>query len=189
MEIWRANVELDNKQSFQFVNKNVSFLEELDKMLDGKPYNKEIENFFDVEMIDDGDDADFIKLWNCTETLLCTENARDKLKQYVDGFVEFIPVRYKNKYLYMVKILKFIDALNYKKTEFEYLKSGLAIGVLKYSFIENMVACVPIFKIFLNGNVYSIDIFVSTELKKTIEECKLEGLVFTEVWDSEGTTE
>lgn len=184
MKIWRVNVELDNRQSFQLINKSASFLEELDKMLDGKPYNKEIEKNFEVEMIDEGDEADFVKLWNCTETLLCTESAMDKLKQYVEGFVEFIPVKYKNKYLYMIKILKFIDALNYEKVKLEYLKSGLAIGVLKYSFLENMVEGVPIFKILLNGNVYSVDIFISTELKRTIEENNLEGLIFNEVWES-----
>lgn len=117
--------------------------------------------------------------------MLISKNAKDILSNRFKDYVQFLPVfdcETKVQY-YFLNILKIIDGINYEKSKFKKLSSGLIVDVIDYEF-EKIVKDIPIFKIYLNYTVMTTSIFVNDIFKKVIEDNHLEGFDFIEVWDS-----
>ncbi len=151
----------------------------------GEKYSQEIDKDLVIELIDEGKKADLVKLWNAMETLLCSEHAKNELENVIGDYVEFIPARYKTETFYIIRILYNLNAVDYKHSKFEQLKTGLIVGLKEYAFLERIIKDIPIFKLRLNNKIYSTEIFVTSCFKERIEERKLTGFVFIKVWDSE----
>ena len=54
----------------------------------------------------------------------------------------------------------------------------------KYSFLENKIRDVNIFRVMLNDHIHSTVTFVSSDFKAKVEENNLVGLKFEKVWES-----
>lgn len=87
----------------------------------------------------------------------------------------------KNEFYYILNILNVLDCIDYEKSEFRKLMDQYIIDVNKYVF-KNNVRGIPIFKIYLDC-IINLDTYVNDEFKNLIEENKLEGFKFTEVFE------
>ncbi len=183
MKIFKIEAELGEYESFQLVNKNRDFLREFKcKILSGKPQKGKLDNLV-LEMIGGEKFSDSPKFWSGSGILLFSEKAKRTLEDLLKNYVEFIPVKSKNVNFYIVNTLCIEDAIDYKKAELRMLDTGLIVGIEKYSFIENKVCNIPMFKVLLNDRIYSTEIYVTSEFKNKVEEAKLEGFKFIEVWE------
>lgn len=102
----------------------------------------------------------------------------------IGNYVEFIPTTCSVEELYIIHTLRYIDAVDHDKSEIRALPSGLEVEYLTYSFIEERIENVNIFKVLLNNKKQTTNIFVTAEFKGAIEQTGLTGLKFIEVWDS-----
>ena len=185
MKIWKLKVEFGNYKSFQLVNKDNEFLEEFNReMISGKLQNGKWDNM-EVELIEGKENSDLSKVWNAFNTLVLSEKGKESLENLFAKWVEYIPVKYHDTTLYMVNILSIIDAIDYDKVTFRKQDTGFILGLEKYSFIPSKIKGINVFKIMLNGRIYPTEIFVTSEVKTRVEESKLLGFKFEEVWNSE----
>ena len=113
---------------------------------------------------------------------LFNEKAVEVLKEFLDEKTELLLSYFDNSKYYVVNVVNVIDALDYEKSEFRRFSNGEIMDCIKYYFKPQIAESQHIFKIPL-GN--SINIFVSDEFKKRVEEAKLKGFIFAEVWNSE----
>lgn len=185
MKIWRLEIDFRDYESFQLVNKDKEFLKQFkSSILSGKEQNGRLDGL-EVEVIDGNAISDLSKFWNASGTMLFSEKAKICLEDLVNNCVEFIQIKYKERVMYIVNIVAIIDAVNYKNAVFRKLDTGLIVGLNKYSFITNKIKGDNIFKVILNDRIFTTEIFVTSEFKTKVEENKLLGFKFVEVWDSE----
>lgn len=116
---------------------------------------------------------------------LFNEKTIDVLEEFLKDKAELLPVYHEKSKYYVVNIINVIDALDYEKSEFERFDTGAIMYCTKYSFKPEIVENQHLFKIPLCN---SIDIFVSDDFKKKVEETKIKGLIFVEAWNSEEST-
>lgn len=184
MKIWKIESALGEYESFQLVNKDREFLREFKKrILCGKNQKEELVNL-EVEVVEGTQRSDSPKFWSASGTLIFSKRAKECVEEFLGNCVEFIPIKYKDSFFYLVNILEVIDAINYEKVILRKLDTGLVVGIEEYSFIADKVQRTPMFKVLLNGRIYSTEIYVSDKLKKKIEADNLIGFKFIEVWDS-----
>lgn len=105
--------------------------------------------------------------------------------------IELLPVLYSepvvNKYIpkgpyYLMNVINVIDALDEGKSEFERYDDGRIMFCTKYFFREDIIGNNHIFKI---PQFPTVDILVTEEFVKRVEENDLKGFVFEELWNSE----
>lgn len=184
MKIWRLEIDFGEYESFQLVNKDRQFLREFkNKILSGKPQNGELDNM-EVEIVEGELASDLPKLWSASGTMLISEKAKKYLESLISDCVEFIPLKYQSVTIYIVNILRITDAIDYENAIFRRLDSGLVVGLESYSFVTSKIQGFNMFKLMLNDRIYSTEIFVTSEFKTRVEENKLLGFKFVEVWDS-----
>ncbi len=184
MKIWKLKCELREYESFQLINKDKDFLKEFkEKVLCGK-YQKEFENI-DLEVVEGELTTDLPKFWSCTGTLLFSEKAKECLEKILGNSVQFIMTKADNRIFYIVNILTIVDAINYEEAILRRLDTGLVVGLEKYSFLTDKIENLNMFKVLLNGKVYSTEIYVTEEMKNKVENEQLIGFKFELVWDSE----
>ena len=126
-------------------------------------------------------------VWIAVGIVLFNQKAKDCLEGVFGDYVEFVPAKYQDDIYYIVNVLNIIDGLNYEKSEFKKTRDGSPYSVNKFSFKPNIVKDVSIFKVFLDGSIYSTDILVSQEVKDIVEENGLTGFSFEEVWRDDET--
>ena len=184
MKVWRLEIDFGEYESFQLVNKDRQFLKEFKyKILSGNPQNEELDNM-EVEVVEGKLISDLPKFWSASGTMLFSEKAKKCLESLISNCVEFIPLIFPNRTVYIVNILSVVDAIDSDNTVFRKLDSGLVVGLEKYSFVTRKLEGYNMFKLMLNDRIYSTEVFVTSEFKKRAEESKLIGFKFLEVWNS-----
>lgn len=180
MRVWRLKPDLSEVyKSYQLVNIEKPFYTIFSqKSNDGIRFNGEYDNV-EIYQVDGMKDADQAKLWTGGDTILTNERAKACLKSLLNGYVEFVPLKCKDRTLYMMHVVTVIEALDVENKS--YGKSENGRDVVKYDFIPERVEGVPIFKVKLGNRVQSTEIFVSSEFKETVEQNHLTGFIFTEV--------
>lgn len=185
MKIWRLKNDLNGFESIQLKDVDDDFLAYFKKEIKMGKSHKENFSLLEVEIVDQGDISDLPKFWTCSGVFVMSVKAKDSLEKLIKGCVEFIPLKCRDKVLYLVNILSIIDAINYEQARFERLSTGLVVGMEKYSFLEDKIEGLNIFITTLNGHIHSTEVFVTSEFKETVEKNNLRGFKFVEVWDSE----
>ncbi len=130
----------------------------------------------------EGDNPHF---FGYSETPLISESAKEALLKFEPN-MEFLPVfDYETeKTYYLVNILKIIDAIDYERSIFRKLPSGLVVGLEKYAF-KDTAKDEPIFKIYLNNRVKTTEVFVNDVFKESVETNNLKGFKFIEIFKFE----
>lgn len=185
MKIWKIEDDFKEYESFQLTNKDRAYYREFkQKIISAKRLNGEYDNV-PIELIEGREVCDFPKFWGALGVLMISERARKCLEDIIGRYVEFIPVCANGKPYYIVNLLNVLDAVDYSKSVFRVLDTGLVVGLEKYAFSEDRLQGNDMFKILLNGRIYSTEIFVSDKIKQTIEENGLSGVKFIKVWESD----
>lgn len=185
MKIWKLDADMHEYESFKLKNEDKTFLRNFKKeMSNGERKNGKFDNL-EIELIDSGKSSDCPTFWNFTGSLIFSERAKQCLDNYLKDFVEFIPLKYNQANYYLLNIIRIVDAIDYNNATFRTLDTGLVVGMDKYSFKENEVNNINMFKILLNERICNTEIYISSELKEKIEEFNLVGFKITEMWDSE----
>lgn len=183
MKIYKLDAELNEYESFRLLNEDNIFIRNFRKeMSNGERKNGKFDNL-ELELIDSGKPSDLPQFWNFTGALIFSERAKNCLESYLEDCVEFILLKYHEVSYYLVNVIRIIDGIDYENAGFRKLDTGLVVGMDKYSFKENEVKNVNMFKVLLNKRIYNSEIYVSSELKERIEEFKLVGFKLTEMWD------
>ena len=181
MKIWKVAEDVNNYSGFLL--KNISDKVFLEENLD---QGKLISNWKPIEVISNESDkklGDCPHLWSGGYSLIISERAKKKISNKYREYIEFFPLYYKEKKetFYILNILNILDCIDYSKSKLDILMDKYIIDVKKYVFNEE-IKNIPIFKIYLDG-VIKISVFVNDEFKNLIEENKLEGFKFTEVFE------
>lgn len=185
MKVWKLDADMDEFESFKLINEDKEFLRDFKKeMSNGEKKKGKFDNL-EIEIIDTGKSSDLPQFWNYTGTLIFSENAKKSLESYLEDCVEFIPLKYKHVNYYMLNVIRIVDAIDYDSAIFRKLDTGLVVGMDKYSFKEEEIKNINMFKVLLNGRIHNSEIYISSELKEKIEEFNLVGFEFTEMWDSD----
>lgn len=112
-----------------------------------------------------------------------SKNAVTILKDLLDENSETLPIEYDLQKLFIINITNHIEAINYEKSDIEFMPDGKRIlSVNKYSFVIEKIKNQHIFKI--SNQLYGT-VFVSDEFRNKVIQSGLEGFKFIEVWDSE----
>lgn len=185
MKIWKMENELNGFESFQLSTKDKIFLKEFRKKIQsGINIYNEFSNI-EIEIIDCGKKSDLPKFWTCSSVFLFSEQAKNCLEYLINDCVEFIPVKHKDVYFYLMNIISIVNAIDYSNASFRKLSTGLVVGLDKYCFVEKEIKGLDVFMTTLNGNIYSTEVFVTSEFKNAVEQNNLQGFKFIEVWDSD----
>ena len=114
-----------------------------------------------------------------------SRKAKDALYNLIKDDVEILNLDCNDGEYYCINIIKVLDVIDRKKSEYKTFSDGKRImRFIRYSFKENsIIEKANIFKII--DHKCSNSPFVSEEFKKCVEDNKLEGFVFEEIWDSE----
>lgn len=132
----------------------------------------------EIYQVDGMKDADQAKFWSGEDTILTNERAKACLESLLNGYVEFVPLKCKDRTLYMIHVVTVIEAVDCKNKRLG--KSARGKNVEKYAFIPERVEGVPIFKTIIENYVHSTETFVSSEFKEIVEQNHLTGFKFTE---------
>jgi len=185
MKIWKLDADMCEYESFKLVTADKTFLRNLRKeMSNGEKKNGKFDNL-EIEMIDSGKSSDLPQFWNLIGGLIFSEKAKICLESHLKDCVEFIPLKYGCANYYLLNVIQIVDAIDYDKAVLRKLDTGLVVGIEKYSFIENEMKNVCMFKVLLGEKIYNSETYISSELKEKIEGCDLVGFKFSEVWDSD----
>ncbi|MBQ7944241.1 MAG: hypothetical protein IJ326_09300 [Lachnospiraceae bacterium] len=185
MKIWKLKSELGEYESFQLLSQDKDFLKDFkDKILSGQLQKGKLENL-ELELVEGEKYSDLPKLWSCSGILMFSERAKECLDDLLGNSVEYVEARTDNKTFYIVNILEILDAINYEEAVLRRLDTGLVVGFDKYSFLKEKIQNLHMFKVLLNGKIYSTEIYVTEELKEKVEMEQLIGFKFELVWDSE----
>lgn len=104
------------------------------------------------------------------------------LKDLLQENAEILPLEYDLQELYIINVTNLIDAIDYDKSDIDYMRDGIRIlSVNRYSFNVEKVKNQHIFKII--NQLYGT-VFVSDEFRNRVLESGLKGFKFIEVWDS-----
>lgn len=176
MRIWLLKLDVDKYNSFN----GYKIEEELNIRFFGNSVSSNwkepvIEAYYKKRKIADISDFSY-------GAPLFNEKAVIILEEFLKANAELLPAYYEGNKYYVVNVINVIDALDYEKSEFERFETGAVMYCNKYSFKSEVVINQHLFKIPICNK---IDIFVSDQFKRRVEESKLKGLIFVEVWNSE----
>ncbi len=111
-----------------------------------------------------------------------SRRALDILGDIIGSNVEILPLIYEKGDYYLINVINLLDCINYEKAQYIPFSSGRPMRFVQYSFKENLVKSVDIFKIV---EFPKVTVFVSEKFKEVVTKNKLTGFKFIEVWDSE----
>jgi len=111
--------------------------------------------------------------------------ARNVLEPYIANDVQFLPIIHELD-LSLVNVVNVLDCVNYSRSKIRTGFQGVFVGFDSIGFNEDMLQDQFIFKIKeqVEHHVYVTDVF-----KDIVQQSKLKGFDFIEVWDSELTVE
>ncbi len=184
MKVWEMKAILYNSETFQlsdFENDYNTYFK--DKFKSNASLVDTWGNI-SVETIDEGEKNDCVHFWGESGVYVFSERAKKVLKS---KDVELLPLIHKNTgdIYYAVHVVNILDAVDYNKSLFDKLSTGLIIGFKKIYFKPDILTDVDIFMTYLNQNVYATSVYVSDQFRNTVLESDLKGFKFDEVWDSE----
>lgn len=105
------------------------------------------------------------------------------MKDYLAGNAEILPIFCEDKEFFAINVTTVLDCIDYESSEYETFKSsGRIMCFIKYSFIEDEIKNVHIFKTKDETLGYP---FVSEAFRQRVLESDLTGFKFELVWDSE----
>ncbi|MDL1923121.1 hypothetical protein FBQ95_10975 [Chloroflexi bacterium CFX3] len=113
-----------------------------------------------------------------SDILICDAVAREALEPLVGQAVEFLPLDCPNepqRSLWLLNVLTVAECLDYERSEFTYWDSGAVKAVRRYVFRTGCLEGQHIFRLPLFNYV---EIYVSDEFKRLIEQQGLTGLRF-----------
>lgn len=181
MKIWKVNISINDYADFLLKDRDNEALDEI--LNSGKYINK----WPKVELL--GSDlnkpfADCVKLWVGAMPLIFNKKAKDIIQKKYSDYIQFLPMIYEenNEIYYWANILNAMDCIDYEKSDLKISLGKYIMEVNKYVF-KDIVKNQPIFKIYLDGIFDPVITFVNDEFKKLIEDNKLKGFKFTEVFD------
>lgn len=116
-----------------------------------------------------------------TGLVALSEKAWLILKPFIDKSVEALPLQSKEGTFFVINVLK-RPKLNLSKSEVSRFSDGGIIRIQKYAFVKSSVSGK---NIFIPEEIAYSKPIITEDLKKIIEENKLKGLIFKEIWDSE----
>lgn len=184
MRVWEIKARLDNSRTFQLSN----FENDYSKYFKGKfGSNTPLADIWGnivTETADEGEQNDCVHFWGESGVYVFSEKAK---KIYEGIGIEFLPLVHKNtgEIYYAIHVMNILDTVDYSKTTFEKLNTGLVIGFEKICFKPDVLTDVDIFMVYLYQNVYTTSVFVSDRFKDVALMSDLKGFIFNEVWDSE----
>lgn len=143
----------------------------------------------EIEVVDGQTDTDASYFWAGGGIILTNDRVKKCMGDLIDDSVEYIPLRCKDKTVYLLNIISVIDAADYDKCRINRFPDGFARNYETYAFKPEKVKDAHLFRILLEGRIRTRQAFVSTEFKKRVEENGLTGFHFTEVWDSDKADE
>lgn len=183
MKVWKIKADMGDYQTL--ITKEEVGLKLMIDLLSANIQNGKYD-YLELKTVDgDGaSESDFILFWNVSGVLITNLRTKLILKDMVRDAVEFIPVKLEDTILYILNVIKVIDAVDYEKTILRRQSNGLVVGMEKYSFNEILIKEESIFKVFLKDKV-CIETYVTEKFRTIVEENHLTGIEFEEVWDSE----
>lgn len=107
-----------------------------------------------------------------------SEKAWQILSAYIKNEVEALPLITKTGSYFALNVLDIVDGLDKEKSEISYRSSGRVSRVFKYVFHEEKIKGKYMFKI---PETKGLEVYVSEEFKKLIEENNLKGLDFSKI--------
>ncbi len=184
MKIWIMESELEPYKGYYLQTE--SDLEIIKKLIDKK---QKIDKWTPLGLISDNknkETSDTPYFWPYTNLLMVSERAKGIIENKYLEYIQFLPVvdLKDNRTYYMANIMSFLDGIDKDKSEFEKLLGVHVVDVIKYVLKEN-VKNAPIFRLYLQGVLMRTKIFVNDEFKRLIEDSKLKGFKFTEIFDFE----
>lgn len=182
MKIWRLEVDFQGFQSFKLVNEERKYLKSFkEKIFSATKMEGDFIGEL-IELVEGEVKTDFPKFWSASGTPLISKKSAEIFAQIISEDAELIPVKYVDDKYYLVNTLTVIDAIDRDNSEFSKLDTGLVVGLEKYGLKSQIIEGHNIFKLYLNGRIMTTEVFVSDTLKKAVEEAKLKGFKFVEVW-------
>lgn len=131
--------------------------------------------------------GDFPHFWGGGMGLL-SQRAYAALHDLLQNSVEFLPLTSKWGNFYALKVHRIVDALNVSESKIEWDaqlkrdagKPRIAHRILKHAFHEDRLAEETIFQI--PQKPFHLYFYVTDRFVRVVEEQKLEGFKFTQVW-------
>ncbi len=118
--------------------------------------------------------------------IACDAEAKENLQKLIGDHAEFLPLIFASSTIvdttyYAINVLRMLDCLDYKRSEFTYFeRTGNIRKVHKFEFKLNCIGGIPIFKLPI---LRSIRTYVTDEFKQLVEKSNLTGLEFRKVWE------
>lgn len=182
MKIWKLGVDFKDFKSYKLSNEDREFLLTFEKKIyASKSTKKSLENHM-IELVEGNVQGDFPKFWSFAGIPMISDNAKKVLYEILYPNTELIRLKTDDEMYYLINVLTILDAVDFEKSILEKLETGLVIGVQSYSFNKKLLQGHDIFKVYLNNKRMSTEVFVSDKFKSIVEENKLKGFKFTEVW-------
>ncbi|MCT4583684.1 MAG: hypothetical protein N4A54_02055 [Peptostreptococcaceae bacterium] len=189
MKIWRLEFEFKKDgvpfEGFELVTKDK---EEKKLFVKDMRLGQNIKNKYrdiKINKIDGEIKSDNPMFWTLPGVLMFSKRAKDVLEEIIKDDVEFVEANYEDEIYYLVNILSFLDIIDFEKSTLRTLKSGLISEVKKYELRKSVLENQKIFKFYLNNQKNVVDILVTDEFKKAVEENNLSGFKFIEVWSND----
>jgi len=95
---------------------------------------------------------------------------------------ELLPITCDGERLYVFNVTRVVDALDEASSEVERFGSGRIMDVVKFSFFQERLQGVTVFKV---PQLVLMDVFVTDPFVERVEAVKLKGFKFRLVWSSD----
>ena len=181
LKIWRLEVDFKDYPSFKLINEDTQYLKKFKERIF---VAKELGNDFryeQIELIEGKSKTDCPMFWSATGTPLISKYAAEVLCEVFGDDVELLPVQYGDEVYFIVNILAVLDAIDYERSTFRKLTTGLVVGLEEYKLIPKVIKNHKILKLVLNGRTMATEVFVNQEFKYKVESSGLKGFKFVEV--------
>lgn len=180
MKIWELRVDADKFYCLTLVNDQE--WNKFANMFDGRKLEASWEPF-DVRIIDEkkrkkmGD-----ALYLSPNVPVLNLKALDAINDLIQSYVEILPLYSENGVLYALNVINIIDCIDYENAEFErYPDTGKIMWCKKYAFNKEALEGQHIFKTIDTPRSRAL---VSDEFRDRVQNKKLKGFEFVEVWSS-----
>jgi len=118
--------------------------------------------------------------------LITSPRATKALRWHLERAGELLPLPYEGSTYTLLNVTECIDVLDVNKSEFVYSPSGHRIGIKRYAFHADRFTETSLFKIPQTDKSEILVVegmFDLGEFREAVEENKLKGLIFTELWN------
>jgi hypothetical protein len=109
-----------------------------------------------------------------------SQRAWESLRSLIENAVEALPFKHPSgDAYYAINVLDVVDALDLKKSQPVFYATGQVMRVKEHWFKERLVKGKHMFKV---PETSGTEVFVSVQFKSVVEEAKLKGLRFAQVY-------